>query len=542
MIRVKCLYRVSTKGQVDHDDIPMQRLECRKFAEAQGWTIIDEKFEKGVSGFKVSAKDRDAIQELRDDATKGLFDVLLVFMFDRLGRRDDETPFVVEWFAKQGIRIFSVKEGEQKFDNHTDSLINYIRFWQSEGESKKTSIRIKTRLDQMRADGLYTGGPVRFGYRAVEKGRLNKKNKPVKDLEIDAEEAAVVKEIFERTVYEGAGTFVLAKELTARGVRTHLGKKFNAMTINRILSNREYTGYLITEDVTSPYMPELEIIDEKLFDQASEMVKQRKKGSEKWRNIPRQHGNGVLLGGNIYCATCGSRMTSSNPAAGAKRDYAQYICYMGANRRIECKGQRAYEASRIDKVVLQVTRMVLDTIQRIPRDESVETRLQAENKALEAQLKEAKKKASEAATMLEALEMEIARTLLGQSTYSNETLSKMIETQAANKKALLTKAAELEQQLTDQKSMVDGISTYYDQFISWSMEFGLASNERKRIIIAQLFKRIELERGYKLRFELDWNYQQFLDGAGKTPQDLIALAGRGAPPRVTKQGSLVTSA
>ena len=33
MTRVECLYRVSTKGQVDHDDIPMQRIECRKFAE-----------------------------------------------------------------------------------------------------------------------------------------------------------------------------------------------------------------------------------------------------------------------------------------------------------------------------------------------------------------------------------------------------------------------------------------------------------------------------------------------------------------------------
>lgn len=42
-------------------------------------------------------------------------------------RRDDEMPFVVERFAKQGIRIFSVKEGEQKFEIHTDSLINYIR-------------------------------------------------------------------------------------------------------------------------------------------------------------------------------------------------------------------------------------------------------------------------------------------------------------------------------------------------------------------------------------------------------------------------------
>lgn len=75
MERVECLYRVSTKGQVDHDDIPMQRIECRKFAEAQGWIIIKELCEKGVSGFKVAANDRDAIQELRDDAVNQRFDM-----------------------------------------------------------------------------------------------------------------------------------------------------------------------------------------------------------------------------------------------------------------------------------------------------------------------------------------------------------------------------------------------------------------------------------------------------------------------------------
>ena len=72
MTRVECLYRVSTKGQVDHDDIPMQRIECRKFAEQQGWNIIKELCEKGVSGFKISADDRDAIQELREEASAAL--------------------------------------------------------------------------------------------------------------------------------------------------------------------------------------------------------------------------------------------------------------------------------------------------------------------------------------------------------------------------------------------------------------------------------------------------------------------------------------
>ena len=452
MTRVECLYRVSTKGQVDHDDIPMQRIECRKFAEQQGWNIIKELCEKGVSGFKISADDRDAIQELREDAMNQRFDVLLVFMFDRLGRRDDETPFVVEWFAKQGIRIFSVKEGEQKFESHTDSLINYIRYWQSEGESRKTSMRIKTRLDQMRGEGLYTGGTPRYGYRAVEKGRRNKKDKPVKDLEICPEEAAVVKEIFERTVYEGAGSFILATELSARGVRTHHGAQFNVSTINKILRDRQYLGYLITQDITSPHLPELQIIDEALFNAAQEITEQRKTQNAAWRNIPRQNCSGVLLGGNLYCAACGSRMTSSSPGEGAKRPYAEYICYMGANHRIACSGQKAYVAKRVDDLVLRVTGMLLNTIQDTPKDESIEKRVLAEVKDLERQLADTRKQADEAAKAQEALEMEVSRCLMGQSQFTAEMLSKLIEQAAQKHKALNHTAAELEQKLADRLS------------------------------------------------------------------------------------------
>ena len=67
MKRVYALYRVSTKKQVDvtKDDIPMQRLACREFVKEQGWHLTKEFEEKGVSGFKVSAKDRDAIQDLK---------------------------------------------------------------------------------------------------------------------------------------------------------------------------------------------------------------------------------------------------------------------------------------------------------------------------------------------------------------------------------------------------------------------------------------------------------------------------------------------
>lgn len=132
MKRVLCLYRVSTIGQVDHDDIPMQRVACREFIDRQkDWTLVDEVLEKGVSGYKTKTADRDALTEIKAKAMAKKFDILLVFMFDRLGRREDETPFVVQWFVENGIEVWSVKEGQQRFDTHVDKLLNYIRFWQA---------------------------------------------------------------------------------------------------------------------------------------------------------------------------------------------------------------------------------------------------------------------------------------------------------------------------------------------------------------------------------------------------------------------------
>lgn len=57
--RVYCLYRVSTVGQVEKDDIPMQKQYCREFVSSHpDWHIEKELYEKGISGFKKSAKER----------------------------------------------------------------------------------------------------------------------------------------------------------------------------------------------------------------------------------------------------------------------------------------------------------------------------------------------------------------------------------------------------------------------------------------------------------------------------------------------------
>jgi DNA invertase Pin-like site-specific DNA recombinase len=276
MKKVYCLYRVSTLGQVEKDDIPMQKQACHEFiAEHADWQFYNERSEKGVSGFKVSAAKRDVLQEIQHEAMQGMFNVLLVFMFDRLGRKDDETPFVVEWFDRQGVEVWSVKEGQQKFESHVDKLTNYIRYWQASGESIKTSIRTKTRLGQIVQEGRFRGGGVPFGYRIERQGRLNKKNQEVYEILINECESSVVKTIFDMYANKGFGTQVLATQLTAQGVVNRAGKNFHPASILIILKKPTYLGILRSSESQSEPFKHLRLIDDITWRRAQELVRQR---------------------------------------------------------------------------------------------------------------------------------------------------------------------------------------------------------------------------------------------------------------------------
>ena len=260
--RVCTLNRVSTDKQVDHNgknqaDIPMQRKACRAFCDKMGWTIVHEEQEEGVSGHKVRAENRDKLQIIKNLAKQKKFDILLVFMFDRIGRIADETPFVVEWFVKQGIEVWSTQEGQQRFDSHTDKLTNYIRFWQADGESEKTSIRTRTALGQLVEAGGFKGGLAPYGYDLVKSGRFNKRKHELYELVVNESEAAVVRTIFEKYVHEGYGAQRIATYLNRQGYRARTGKMWHHATIRGIVCNLTYTGILRCGESRSQELPHL---------------------------------------------------------------------------------------------------------------------------------------------------------------------------------------------------------------------------------------------------------------------------------------------
>lgn len=354
MNRVYCLYRVSTNQQLHENDIPMQRRACQEFAVTHEWAIIKEFYEKGISGFKTPTADRQVLQKIKKDAELRKFDILLVFMFDRLGRRDSETPFFVEDLALCGIQIWSVKEGQQRFESHADKLINYIRYWQASGESLKTSERIKTRMAQLTADGIFCGGVCPYGYRLITSGRKNNKGYDVHDLRVEPREAAVIRKMYDYHIQYGYGSRKIASELAALGIFNRQGEPFHPSTIKAILRRKQLTGVMCRGSICSDIIPELQIISPELFQKAQQITEMRKQ-----HQIPRRVTGQNLLSGNIFCGHCGGKMFASTagkscqPQNGVSARVPIYKCYNRVQHRGRCTGQTSYRAAKIEQAVLK---------------------------------------------------------------------------------------------------------------------------------------------------------------------------------------------
>ena len=95
------------------------------------------------------------------------------------------------------------------------------------------------------------------------------------DLAVDEAEAEIVKLIFEKYVFEGYGAYRLCKYLVELGIRGRKGSNIPTTSINRIIKNQIYTGVICNGDCKSDLIPELQIIDEDLFQHAQKIMEKR---------------------------------------------------------------------------------------------------------------------------------------------------------------------------------------------------------------------------------------------------------------------------
>jgi DNA invertase Pin-like site-specific DNA recombinase len=536
--RVFCLYRVSTKKQVDRVeqsggvadklDIPLQKQECHTFIAAKlDWKLYRELSELGVSGYKVSAKKRDAIQEIQQEALDGKFDVLLVYMFDRLGRIDDETPFIVEWFVKHGIEVWSTKEGEQRFEHHVDKLTNYIRFWQAAGESEKTSMRTKDRLAQIVQEGRFRGGVAPYGYRTVKRGRINKRGHEVYDIEVDEQEAAVVRLIFDLYLIKGYGSQRISTYLTEQGMMNRKGENFANVTVRNMLHNQSYTGVLKSGETISDIFPNLQIITPAIYEATQELLTKRSMAARKERRVPLNTRGSSLLSGNVFCGHCGARLIVTTN--GKKRicvdekvtvvPKTRYVCYNKTRHKHRCNGQTGYTVSKLDKIVDEVVHNLFAQLNDLPKEIIIEERYSEQ--IAESRMALAKAKATLTAHKAEVLEYEneVIKVIRGESKLSADLLNKLYEDAKEKAAESELRVQEFEENLQNSEQLKSDLSEQFGTIKSWSDMYDTCDRESKKMILSRMFNEVRVKRDYEIEIDLTVDCEQLgihLDKADKS--------------------------
>ena len=236
--RIAAIYaRVSTERQRQDQTIASQTVALRELAEQRGLSVPEELvFED--DGFSGANLNRPALEQLRDRAFDGCFEVVLCHAPDRLARRYAYQVLLLEELARGGIEVIFAKEPERS-RSPEDELLRQFQGMIAEYERAQIAERCRRgKLHRARAGAVSVLSHAPYGYRYVKRTEHADAF-----FEIDELEAPIVREIFDRYVERGESIVQIAKSLTEQGVPTRTGTPhWGSSTIWAILRNPAYTG------------------------------------------------------------------------------------------------------------------------------------------------------------------------------------------------------------------------------------------------------------------------------------------------------------
>lgn len=527
MKRVWCLFRVSKKQQVStDDDIPMQKNACHEFVKNKpDWIITNELYEKGVSGWKKTVDERDEMAALKEGALNKEFDVLLVFMFDRLGRREDETPVMVNFLVQNAIEVWSVKEGQRKIESHIDKLLNYISFWQSDGESQKTSIRVKEAKKQLSEQGYFQGGPAPIGYKIVETAERHWKNRErrVKELVPDENEAQLIKLIYKLYVENHMGYRKIADYLNENGYRNREGKVFMVSTIQRILSNSIYVGlkkYKNAKGGIQPFNEKLRIIPDELFSQAEQIRNNRSSSIKEQDKFDIPRAGKLLFSGLAYCKYCSSKLTSNylyrkskcnNKERYYKNTIYRYKCPLNKGNLYGNHQQNIWGGKKFDTLIMNKIKFILSQFElKSFLDAGQNTKIDL-LKIKERNISNLEKEYVALIKQHEKLNLEIGKALIGESSFTAEQLSGAINAIEKQMEEKLSQLNMVKEGLEKERENFSDVNYLANELVNWERKFNEADEDLKKAMLSRIINKVYLGKNV-IEIELNILLSDYFEG------------------------------
>ena len=143
--------RVSTVEQ----EVGLQLADLRALAAQRGWTIAGEYVDEGVSGGQVS---RPELDRMMADAQRGLFNVVIVWKFDRFARSTQHLLKALDEFRQLNIEFVSMREAvdtSTPMGRMVFTLLGAI----AEFERDLINERVRAGVAHAQATGIHCGRP-----------------------------------------------------------------------------------------------------------------------------------------------------------------------------------------------------------------------------------------------------------------------------------------------------------------------------------------------------------------------------------------------
>lgn len=321
----------------DFNSLHAQREACEAYIASQrheGWCLVKTAYDDG--GLSGGTMERPALTQLLGDIDRGLIDGVVVYKVDRLTRSLTDFARIVERFDARSVSFVSVTQSFNTTSSMGRLTLNMLLSF-AQFEREVTGERIRDKISQSKAKGMWMGGWVPFGYEPD--GRT---------LSVNPIEADIVRTLFK--LYLELGTIpalvedcvqrkLVMPERVSMAGRPYGGGAFTRGRLHKLLSNPIYVGKIRHGDqVHEGQHPA--IIDQDVFDAVQRQLSRRcasyRKGTTQSLRLL-----GKLVDG------IGALLTATHAKKGSKR----YHYYVGSDLRLP--------AQRIEQDVITALRAKL---------------------------------------------------------------------------------------------------------------------------------------------------------------------------------------
>ncbi len=455
-----------------------QRAEVAKLAKREGYRIIREYLDEGISGD--ATEKRKAFQRMiREAAEKRDFTAILCWDVSRFGRFDSiEAGHWIHPLRQAGVWLHTCVEGKKDWNTFAGRIVHSI---ETEGKHQYledlSSNVCRGRLSRMQA-GTVCPGPI-YGYDRVfydQSGKAARRvahgekfSKPqgwTARLEPAEDEAiaGVVRWLYATFAAEDCGIHSLVAELNRRGVPSPRGRRgWSWSAVRYILTNPVYAGFRAAGKYTSGKFHQIgdngevtkgpgkrvhKVRKAPLFLQKGqheplvdpdtfELVQRKLEDRRTTRTRPRE--SSYLLSGIAFCGHCGGKLYGAPGGAKTEDGYSlrYYVCETGTKQgKSRCR-KYAVRQDHLERYVLDVV------YKAVSSPESVEQICQAIRQQAESKTA-AKESTGGLEARISAMEAKIQRAAENALLADEETLPELLKVLGQWRKQRAALRAELE--------------------------------------------------------------------------------------------------